>query len=387
MGLDVLDCAHFAAGECRSCTWLPTPYEAQLVAKQAAVQATLDPVTGPDVDWLPPAPSALSGFRSKAKMVVAGTSARPTLGILGPDGGVDLRDCALHAPAIVAALPLLADFVTTAGLVPYDVASAAPVAQRGELKHLLVTASPDEELMVRFVLRSTSAEARVRKHLPDLQERMPRLRVATINVQPDHAAVLEGEREILLTEERTLPMRLGEVTLHLGPRSFFQTNTEAAIALYRQAADWVGASAPQQVVDLYCGVGGFALHVAAPGRRVVGVEISDEAIRSAERSRDEAGLAGQVTFAADDATSAHHADLIDGADLVIVNPPRRGLGAELADRLEASGVPRVVYSSCHPGTLAKDLAVMTSYRASTARLVDMFPHTPHAEVLVLLERD
>ncbi|THV18036.1 methyltransferase domain-containing protein [Nocardioides caeni] len=381
-----MECAHFTAGECRSCSWLLTPYDAQLTSKQGAVRAVLDPVTGPGIAWEPPVASALAGFRNKAKMVVSGTSTEPVLGILGPDGGVDLRDCALHTPGIVAALPHLAAFVTRAELAPYDVGSTAPVAQRGELKHLLVTESPDGDLMVRIVLRSTATESRIRKHLSWLTEQLPHLRVVTINVQPDHVALLEGEREIVLTEERTLPMRLGAVTLRLGPRSFFQTNTVAAAALYDQAAQWTDEVAPERVVDLYCGVGGFALHVAGPGRRVTGIEISDEAIRSAERARDEAGLVGQVDFAAGDATSSDHAGLVDDADLVIVNPPRRGLGSDLATRLEDSGVPHVLYSSCNPDTLARDLAVMTSYRAVRARLVDMFPHTPHAEVLVLLER-
>lgn len=386
MASGALDCAHHTAGECRSCTWLPTTYDAQLARKQASVERTLASVTSEGLRWEPPFASRPAGFRSKAKMVVAGTAAQPTLGILGPDGGVDLRDCGLHTPAIVAALPVLAELIVRAGLAPYDVSSALPVTQRGEVKHLIVTESPDGQLMVRFVLRSTAAEARIRKHLPWLQERLPHARVVTINVQPEHRAVLEGDREIVLTEERTLPMDLGAVTLHLGPRSFFQTNTAAAVALYGQAATWVDQLSPQTVVDLYCGVGGFALHVAAPGRRITGIEISDEAIRSAERSRDEADLPGSLAFEAGDATAPAHAALIDSADLVVVNPPRRGLGADLAGRLEASTVPHVLYSSCHPETLARDLAVMASYRATRARLVDMFPNTPHAEVLVLLAR-
>ncbi|MFB9764510.1 23S rRNA (uracil(747)-C(5))-methyltransferase, partial [Nocardioides kongjuensis] len=226
MGSAVLDCAHFTAGECRSCTWLGQPYDDQLAAKLAATRALVD---APGLVWLPPVTSPMAGFRNKAKMVVAGTADAPTLGILGPEGkGVDLRDCALHEPVVVAAMPVLAELVRRTDLTPYDVASAAPVGQRGELKHLLVTASPDGELMVRLVVRSTAVEARVRKHLPWLLDALPGLRVVTLNVQPEHRAVLEGEREVVLTEADTLPMRLGGVSLHLRPRSFFQTNTAVA---------------------------------------------------------------------------------------------------------------------------------------------------------------
>ncbi len=384
MALAVLDCAHFAAGECRSCTWLGRRYDDQLLAKEAATRALVDT---PGLAWEPPVTSAPHGFRNKAKMVVAGTVEAPTLGILDPaGGGVDLRDCALHTPGIVTALPVLAELVSRAGLTPYDVGSDLPVPQRGELKHVLVTESPDGELMVRLVLRSTATEARVRKHLPWLRSVLPALRVLTINVQPEHRAVLEGEREVVLTEDETLPMRLGPVTLHLRPRSFFQTNTDVAAALYAEAVAWTADLGAQRVVDLYCGVGGFALHLAAPGRRVTGIEISADAIVSAERSRDEADVPGEVDFVTGDATSPEHAGLLDAADLVVVNPPRRGLGSELARRLEASGARHVLYSSCNPETLARDLADLASYAPVRGRLLDMFPQTPHAEVLVLLER-
>ncbi|MFC5731649.1 MULTISPECIES: 23S rRNA (uracil(747)-C(5))-methyltransferase RlmC [Nocardioides] len=383
-GLHVLDCGHFDAGRCRSCAWLGRAYDDQLAGKQAVTRELVD---RPGLRWLPPVVSRPEGFRNKAKMVVAGSVDTPTLGILDPvGGGIDLRDCALHTPGIVAALPVLGALVTRAGLTPYDVTSSAPVTQRGELKHVLVTEAPSGRLMVRLVVRSTATEARVRKHLPWLTAELPPLRVVTLNVQPEHRAVLEGDREIVLTEADTLPMQVNGLTLHLRPRSFFQTNTEVAAALYRQARDWVADLAPRRVVDLYCGVGGFALHLAAAGRTVTGIEISADAIASAERSRDEAALPGELRFVVGDATAPEHAALIDEADLVVVNPPRRGLGPELSRRIEESGPPHVLYSSCNPQTLARDLADLASYAPVRAQVLDMFPQTPHSEVLVLLRR-
>ena len=285
----------------------------------------------------------------------------------------------LHTPGIQAALPVLADFVTTAGLTPYDVP-----ARRGELKYLLVTESPDGELMVRFVLRSQEPVARIRKHLPALLAALPQVVVASVNLQPEHKAVLEGEREILLTDRETLRMRVNGIDLHLRPQSFFQTNTAMAAELYRLGRAWVGEVGPASVWDLYCGVGGFALHVAGAGVGVVGIEVSREAITSAEQSRDEAGLGG-VRFEAGDAT-AYAVASAGPPDLVIVNPPRRGIGPELSGWLEGSGVGHVLYSSCNAQTLARDLAAMPSLRPVHGQLLDMFPNTSHYEVLVLLER-
>ena len=358
-----MECGYYEAGRCRSCTLLPTAYDAQVRAQQDRVRRLLPPMP-----WLPAVTSADSGFRNKAKLVVGGSMEQPTLGIIGQD----LRECGLHEPVIVAALPVLAEFVTRASLQPYDIA-----ARRVELKHLIVTSSPDEELMVRFVSRSQEPVTRIRKHLPWLLAQLP-VRVASVNLQPVHKAVLEGDREIVLSQEDTLPMRINDLTLQLRPQSFFQTNTGVAAELYRIAQTWAGQIAPHTVWDLYCGVGGFARHLAGPGRDVTGVEISAEAVAAANLDQSpglrfevgdaDAWVAGAVT-----------------PDLVVVNPPRRGIG-RLAETLERSEVPHVVYSSCNAESLARDLAAMPSLRPVRGVLLDMFAHTEHHEVLVQLDR-
>ena len=369
-------CHHFDAFRCRSCTLLGTPRGRQLSDKEAHARSLVDsPV------WLPTVAGADARFRNKAKMAVGGTVDAPTLGILDRDlAGIDLHDCGLHSDGLRATLDHVAGWIRDAGLVPYDVAARA-----GELKHVLLTESPDGEMLLRLVLRSTALEARVRSRLPALLAAVPALRVVTINVQPEHKAVLEGEREIVLTDAATLPMRLATgVTLRLGPRSFFQTNTAVAEALYDQARTWVrGLPEVRTVWDLYCGVGGFALHLAGPGREVLGVEVSADAVAAAAATATELGVAAQ--FVAADATAyALASEAVP--DLVVVNPPRRGIGSDLAGWIEESGVRHVVYSSCNAESLARDLALMPSLRPVEARVLDMFPHTTHYEVMVLLAR-
>ena len=206
----------------------------------------------------------------------------------------------------------------------------------------------------------------------------------TANLLPTHVALLEGDEEIALTDATELAMAVGGLELRLPPRAFFQTNTAVAAGLYEQARAWAAKRQRWEVWDLYCGVGGFALSLAGDGRRVVGVESSAEAIDAAQRSAASAGFI-DTAFLADDAT--HWARRQDSVpDLVVVNPPRRGLGPDLAGWLESSGVPTVIYSSCNPETLERDLASMPSLRPIEARLFDMFPQTEHLEVMVLLER-
>lgn len=354
------------------------PYAEQVAAKELHCRTLLGDHTS--LQWLPPVESPESGFRNKAKMVVGGTVQKPTLGILDAEGrGVDLRECGVCSPGLQACLPVFAAFITEARLTPYDVPRRS-----GELKHLIITESPHGELMLRFVLRSENLVGRIRRHLPSLLHTLPQLKVVSVNVHPEHKAVLEGEREILLTEQSTLRMHINGLDLHLRPQSFFQTNTEMAAALYRQGRAWVNEVGPASVWDLYCGVGGFALHCADPSREVLGIETSREAIVSAQLSSQDAGLQ-RVSFQADDAT-AFALSTDQAPELVIVNPPRRGIGRELCAWLEFSQVEHVVYSSCNARSLAHDLAAMPSFTAQHGRLLDMFPQTSHYEVMVQLGR-
>jgi len=371
-------CSYFDAGTCRSCTHMGRPYGEQLAGKQLHCQTLLAGHT--ELEWLEPVASQESGFRNKAKMVIGGTAQNPTIGILDADGhGVDLRKCGVCSPGLRAVFPVLATYIRRLRLTPYDVPK-----RTGELKHVIITESPAGEVMLRLVLRSEQTLPRIRKHLPELLADLPQVKVVSVNLLPEHKAVLEGDREILLTEQSTLEMRVNDINLHLRPQSFFQTNTGMAAALYRQGREWVNELAPASVWDLYCGVGGFALHSAAPSRTVTGIETSSEAIASARLSSDEAGLAG-MEFQAGDATAFALA-AERSPDLVIVNPPRRGIGKELCGWLESSDVQHVVYSSCNAQSLARDLAALPSFTARRARVLDMFPQTTHYEVMVLLER-
>ena len=406
-----LRCHHFDAGRCRSCTLLGVPYAVQLADKAAEVRARLAPVLDPATQWLDPVPSPAAGFRNKAKLVVTGTADAPRLGILDPnqhprhhDGtGWDLRDCPLYEDGMERATGLLAQTVREAGLEPYDVA-----ARRGELKNILVTISPDRELMVRFVLRSRARLEALREALPTLQERLAAAgtpaAVVTANLHPEHVALPEGPEEVHLAGEDTLRMELNGIGLRLRPQGFFQTNTAVTRRLYATAAAWLAeAEGVRSAWDLYCGVGGFAFHLAAAGvEDVWGLEVGAEAIAAARITAAELGLEERVRFSAGDATGALSA--ADGTagvpsgdagpggtaagrpDAVVVNPPRRGIGPELAAGLERSGVPHVLYSSCNAASLAKDLAAMPSYRVVRAQVFDMFPQTGHAETLTLLRR-
>ena len=330
-------------------------------------------------------------------MAVAGTASAPVLTMPGQSRGADLADCPLYPPVVEPVLAAVRHLIRRAQVPPYDVAR-----RRGELKNVIVTVGgtdPDSDpggtapgiepqLMLQLVLRTDGSLPRICEHLPRLLAAHPRVTSVWANLHPQHAALLTGAEDLHLAGAERLSMRVGDAVLHAGPNSFVQTNTQVAGALYRQVAEWAADARPRRVWDLYCGLGGFALHIArtCPDAQITGVEVSADAIAGAQESAREHG--DRLRFLADDATAwAARTAAIEGTpDLVVVNPPRRGLGDDLCEWIEQSGVADVVYSSCNPTSLAADLARIPSLRITAARYIGMFPHTAHAEVAVRLRR-
>lgn len=374
-----MHCALYDAGRCRSCQWLELPLTQQLADKMANLRELL--AGHPAATWLAPVSGPETAFRYKAKMVVSGSVERPLLGMLHRDGTPeDLTDCPLYPPSFEPVFAALKPFIVRAGLTPYNVAR-----KRGELKYLLLTESQHGGMMLRFVLRSAAKLEQLRAALPWLQQQLPQLKVITANIQPVHMAIMEGEQEIFLSDQQALAENFNGVPLWIRPQSFFQTNPTVASQLYATARDWVRALPVNHMWDLFCGVGGFGLHCATPQMRLTGIEIAPEAIACAKQSAAQLGLTNLHFQALDSTQFATHED--DIPQLVLVNPPRRGIGAELCDYLSRMAPPYIIYSSCNARTMATDIARLQGYRLERVQLFDMFPHTAHYEVLTLLVRE
>ncbi|MEZ4652587.1 MAG: 23S rRNA (uracil(747)-C(5))-methyltransferase [Candidatus Eisenbacteria bacterium] len=272
-----------------------------------------------------------AGFRNKAKMVVTGSTEHPVLGILDADKrGIDLTGCPLYPAALSACFDPIASFITKTRLLPYDIPR-----RTGELKYVLLTlAEHSGSLMVRFVLRTDESVVRIRKHLATLQAELPQISVISVNLQPEHNAIVEGEEEIVLTDRSMLEVEINGRTFLVPPRAFLQTNPDVASRLYRQAQEWVESVAPRRVADLFCGIGIFGLHCAGTDRELLGVETVPEAVAGAQESARRQG-ATKARFERGDATVVRAAD--DPDTLVIVNhrpgrsEERSGPGAWIAE--------------------------------------------------------
>ncbi len=365
-------CRHFDAGRCRSCSLLNIPLEQQHLDKNARLQS----ITGlvPEALFAGPA----WHFRDKIKLTVTGSVEHPVIGLLQEDlsSAVELLDCPVQAESLNTELPALKDFITRWRLTPYDI-----LQRTGELKGLILSHSPTTgERMIRFVLRSKESLDRVRQGLPELTA----FKVVSVNLQPIPHALLEGPEEIILSQQQTLLHRANTIDLHFSPQSFMQTNSVVAQHLYATAVEWLTPWRQEKVLDLFCGVGGFALHLAQAGHQVHGVEINAAAVENANMSARTLDLAALFTASAAEKISA----LWEKWDpqIVVVNPPRRGLGSSL-ELIQQKRPAVLLYSSCSHESLGADLnALGSSYFASRTKIFDMFPNTHHFESLTLLVR-
>jgi 23S rRNA (uracil747-C5)-methyltransferase len=214
----------------------------------------------------------------------------------------------------------------------------------------------------------------------------PWVTVVSCNIQPIPAAILEGPEEEILTEQRSIEVQYNDITLSFMPQSFMQVTHEIAQALYHHAATYVRENSFSHALDLFCGVGGFSLSIASSVPQITGVEVSPMAVESARHSA--ARLAtSHASFFADDVEAFLATSLTHEPDLIIVNPPRRGLSEGIRRRILELKPTAIVYSSCDPETFARDVSEwMTDYDLVTLSPFDMFPMTDHCEVLGILEK-
>ena len=365
-------CRHYDAGRCRSCSLMSLPLEQQHADKTERLKL----LTGLTPEPLVAGPAW--HFRDKVKLSVTGALENPIIGLLQEDltSAVDLQDCPVQAEALNRELPALKDFITRWRLTPYDIPK-----RTGELKGLILSLSPTTGAkMIRFVLRSKEALDRLRQGLPELSA----FQVVSANLQPIPHAVLEGPEEIILSTQQTLRHRANDILLHFSPQSFMQTNSAVAQQLYATAVEWLAPWREERVLDLFCGVGGFALHLARAGHQVRGVEINAAAVANATMSANEQGLAATFTDSPAEKISALWNEW--KPSVVVVNPPRRGLGASL-ELIQQMLPSLLLYSSCSPESLETDLKILEkSYFATRSKIFDMFPYTHHFESLTLLVR-
>ena len=369
-------CPHFPA--CPGCPWVGRPYATQLSSKHARVAAALDAAlpagSSPIVEPVAAAPEH-TGYRVQAKLMVEASPRGTILGLYAPGSHriLDVSGCPLHHPLLQQAIPVIRDALTD---------EAVPLHGR-------------RRTGVRYVLVRTSvAEARVlvtlvssRAPLPDAAGLARRLRTAIplagllVNENTSAGNVILGARTERIWGEAVLRERYGDVTLTAGPTAFVQANTRMAAHIYAAIAAAAELDDCARVLDLYCGVGGIALTLARRARSVLGIEEVGAAVDAARANatRAEVTQARFVTARVEEAL----ADLENAVDIVTMNPPRKGCGAGVVQRLATLAPPRLLYLSCNPDSFARDAAQLINggFILTRVQPFDLLPQTDHVELL------
>lgn len=377
-------CEYFHQNQCRSCSLIKLSYDDQCKHKEqrlAKLFADADLHCAKPISAIVRANNPFHS-RNKAKFVIEGTArtARFTFfGSAAPE--TDFGTCPLHLSSIQALIPDLRGLIAAYDLTPY-----LPETRAGELKAIIIRASETTgDLMVRFIMRSVALKSTLQRAARALQTRHPEVKVVSLNLQPIPHTILEGEHEEILSDRAWIEEQGTNFTLRMSPQSFFQVTTNVAWKLYDTAMLVIDRYGTKQVVDLYCGIGGFALAAARTGAHVSGFEISSAAINDAKRNAEVNGITQALFNVAD--VDMQIPVLRPDTDCVIVNPPRRGVDELVLKELNAFRPKIIVYSSCYPESLVRDLRILSeNYALSEVVPFDMFPLTEHFETFVVLTR-
>lgn len=375
--------------ECDGCPLIAMNYSGQLAWKRELIDQTFgryQALRDAVIHDVLPSPQPLH-YRNSAKLVVAGKFAAPIIGVYRKNSHavVDIGSCPLHHPLVNHVVAAVREGIRK-GKVPIF----SPATGSGLLRYLVVRVSEAENrVMVVFVTAQRSFNEI--HHLGKfLQAAVPEAVVLVQNVNSSAGNVILGEKDHFLTRERFLHAQLGDVRLAISPRSFFQVNSGAARIIYDKIQDWAQLTGRERVLDLYCGIGGISLFLARKAKEVIGFEVVEAAVIDAERNARLNGIAN-CRFEAGDAAELieelHEAG--ERFDLIVLNPPRKGCDEQVLKVASSLGAGTIIYVSCSPQTLARDLAILArlGYRTREVQPVDMFPQTPHVENVALLVRD
>jgi 23S rRNA (uracil1939-C5)-methyltransferase len=363
-------------------------YAAQLawkrerVARALGAHATLVDVK---VDACVASPRPL-GYRNRSKLVVGKHDGRLVLGAFAPRSHdvVDLAGCRIAEPPLDETAGALRTLLDEAGVRAYDERTLT-----GDLRHVVLRANHAGRVLAVWIvarpLRNGVELARqfraARPEVIGVVEHQNRSRGNAIffDAGGTNERLLDGAGEI---EER-IEVAGQTVRLVLAPGAFFQANREVAALAYAAIAGALGIQPTERVVDAYCGVGGIALTLARAAAEVLGIESHAGAVAGATASAVLNGIAN-ARFVAGDAAQA--LGQIDQADLVVLNPPRKGCASQVLTEIARLAPRAIAYLSCDPETLARDLATLAthSYHARAVTPFDMLPHTPHIEALAVL---
>ena len=379
--------------QCGGCQLQPLSYEKQLEFKQNKIRnnliriggfspehidACMEPIIGMEDPW---------HYRNKAQFpfgydkegnVVTGFYAGRTHNIIAN------TDCALGVEENKMVLETILAYMKKYGVSAYDETSG-----KGLIRHVLIRKGfASGQLMACIVINGNKLPEE--KTLAEELWKIPGMTSVSINVNTERTNVILGKKVRVLKGEEKIEDTIGDVVFRISPLSFYQVNPVQTKKLYGQALEYAGLTGEETVWDLYCGIGTISLFLAKKAKKVYGVEIVPEAIADAKENAARNGITNAEFYVgkAEEVLPQKYEE--DGvyADVIVVDPPRKGCDEKCLETMVRIQPERIVYVSCDSATLARDLKYLgeMGYEVRKWRGCDMFPGTVHVETIVLLER-
>ncbi len=373
------------AKQCGGCEFWHLSYEAETRIKKQRVLDALNRLGGQHLTDLPitPAPTC-EGYRNKAQYPVAAGKKGITAGFFkkGTHEVVPVERCRILPECADRAAAAVLEWAKRARVSAYD-----ETAHKGLLRHIFVRhgAATGQVMVCLVVTKDALPQEGLLLEL--LRKNVAGIASVAVNINPRRGNAVLGENTRLLWGAEAIEDVLCGLRFRISPRSFYQVNRVQAETLYKKALAAADLHGTETVLDLYCGTGTITLCLAKQAKTVIGVEVVEAAIEDAKENARRNGIENARFFCADAGEAAKRLAR-EGTlpDVILVDPPRKGLSADVIEAI-AKMLPKcIVYVSCDPATLSRDIRLLETegYRLQTAEAIDLFPRCSHVETVVML---
>lgn len=363
-------------------------YDGQLKYKENQVRQVLarigkledvviHPILGMDNPW---------HYRNKAQVPVGEKDGQLIAGFFKPRSHeiVDTDESLIQIPEINEAVQIVKEICAKLGIRPYDEG-----AHKGVLRHIMARYGQQTgELMIVLVTRTPDIPHQ-EQLMEEIITRLPKVKSIIHNINSKRTNVILGEHTKVLWGNEVIYDYIGDVRFAISALSFYQVNPIQTKVLYDKALEYAALTGTESVIDAYCGIGTISLFLAQKARKVFGVELVPEAIEDAKKNAKLNGITNAVfESGAAEIVIPKWYEAGNKADVLVVDPPRKGCDEALLQTIIKMKPKKVVYVSCNPATLARDLRILEDggYRTVEVQPVDMFPHTGHVECVAWMSR-
>lgn len=379
------DCPYFP--RCGGCALRHMDYEQELALKQAHVQSCLTRIGGQTISALPITGAAQTdGYRNKVQFPVQEQDGCPVAGFFSGKTHrvIPVRPCRIQ--------PDCADAIRGAVLAwmeQYHIRAYDEQTHTGYIRHIYIRFGAESGQILVCIIANCAQLPKKKQLVAALLAAEPGITTIVFSPNTKKGNTVLGTEFHPLYGDGTITDTLCGLQFRLSAPAFYQVNHAQAERLYEKAVQLAGLTGNETVLDLYCGTGTITLCLARHAKKAIGVEIVPQAIEDAKFNAAQNGMENAEFFCMDAGQAAKMlADRRTRPDVIVVDPPRKGVSADVIEAISAMAPQRVVYVSCDPATLARDLKLLTAagYTLQTAEAFDLFPRCAHVETVVLLSK-